>query len=81
MLTMNVPSQTTFHSTIVYTVYIVALAINVSVYPADQEAITYYRKTSSISHTKSKNLNISDLVLQLSLLVPLKSGVKSSMKM
>ena len=40
-----------------------------------------YRKTSSISRTKSPNLNASNLVLQLSLLNPLKPGVKSRMKM
>ena len=40
-----------------------------------------YRKTSGINRTKSKNLNVSNLVLQLSLLNPLKSGVKSRMKM
>ena len=40
-----------------------------------------YRKTSSISHTKSQSLNVSHLVLQLSLPNPLKPGVKSSMKM
>ena len=38
-------------------------------------------KTSCISHTKSQNLNVSHLVLQLSLLNPLKPDVKSSMKM
>ena len=31
-----------------------------------------YRKTSSISRTKSQNLNVSNLVVQLSLLNPLK---------
>ena len=40
-----------------------------------------YRKTSSISSTKSQNLNISNLVLQLPLLNPLKPGDKSRMKM
>ena len=40
-----------------------------------------YRKTSSISHTKSQNLTVSRVVLQLSLPNPLKPGVKSSMKM
>ena len=40
-----------------------------------------YRKTSSISRTKSQNLNVSNLVVQLSLLNPLKPGVKSRMKM
>ena len=40
-----------------------------------------YRKTSSISRTKSQNLNVSNLVLQLSLLNPLKPGVKSRIKM
>ena len=41
---------------------------------------TIYRKTSSIGRTKSQNLNVSNLVLQLSLLNPLKPGVKSRMK-
>ena len=40
-----------------------------------------YRKTSSISRTKSQNLNVSNFVVQLSLLNPLKPGVKSRMKM
>ena len=43
--------------------------------------MTYYCKTSSISHTKSQNLNVSNLFLQLSLLNPLKPGGKSRMKM
>ena len=40
-----------------------------------------YRKTSSISRTKSQNLNVSCILLQLSLLNPLKPGVKLRMKM
>ena len=40
-----------------------------------------YLKTSNISHTKSQNLNDSCLILQLSLPIPLKPGVKSRMKM
>ena len=40
-----------------------------------------YRKTSSKSRTKSQDLNVSNLVLQMYLLNPLKSGVKSRMKM
>ena len=40
-----------------------------------------YRKTSCISRTKSQNLNVSRLVLKLSLPNSLKPGVKSSMKM
>ena len=40
-----------------------------------------YRKISNIRCTKSQNLNDSHLVLQLSLPCPLKSGVKSRMKM
>ena len=43
--------------------------------------IILYRKTSSISHIKSKNLNVSHPVLQLSVPNPLKPGVKSRMKM
>ena len=39
------------------------------------------RKTSSISRTKSPNLNVSCLALQLSLPNPLKPGVKLRMKM
>ena len=59
----------------------------VYLYSGDQVRISYvygkgtYRKTSSISRTKSQNLNASRLVLQLSLHNPLKPGVKSSMKM
>ena len=40
-----------------------------------------YRKISKISGTKSQNLNVSCLVLQVSLCNLLKSGVKSTMKM
>ena len=40
-----------------------------------------YCKISKIMHTKSQNLNVSRLVLQLSLPSPLKPGVKSRMKM
>ena len=40
-----------------------------------------YRKTSSIIRTKSQNLNVSYLVLQLSLPNPLKPGVQLRMKM
>ena len=38
-------------------------------------------QTSNIRHTKSQNLNVSRLVLQLSLPNPMKSGVKSRIKM
>ena len=40
-----------------------------------------YRKTSSISHTKSLSLNVSCIFLQLPSLNPLKPGVKLRMKM
>ena len=40
-----------------------------------------YRKTSSISRTKSQNPNVSCILLQLSSLNPLKPGVKLRMKM
>ena len=41
----------------------------------------YYSQTSKRSCTKSQHLNVSHLVLQLSLPNPLKPGVKSRMKM
>ena len=44
-------------------------------------ACSYYRKTSSINRTKSQNLNVSCIPLQLSSLNPLKPGVKLRMKM
>ena len=40
-----------------------------------------YRKISNIRRTKSPNLTVSRLVLQLSLPNPMKPGVKSRMKM
>ena len=40
-----------------------------------------YRKTSSISRTKSQNLNVSCLLLQWSLPNPLKPDVKFRMEM
>ena len=42
---------------------------------------TDYRKTFSIRLNELQHLNVSRLVLQLSLLNPLKPGVKSRMKM
>ena len=42
---------------------------------------TTYRQISNIRCTKSQNLNVSHLVLQLSLGIILKPGVKSRMKM
>ena len=47
----------------------------------NRDTTVYYRKISNISRTKSQNLNDSRIVLQLSLPNPLKSGVKSRMKM
>ena len=41
----------------------------------------HYRQISNISRTKYQNLNVSLLVLQLSLRNPSKPGVKSRMKM
>ena len=43
-------------------------------------AVKYDRKASSISRTKSPNLNVSHLVLQLSLPNPLKPNVKLRME-
>ena len=45
------------------------------------EQVLYCRKTSSISCTKSQNLNVSCILLQLSSLNPLKPDVKLRMKM
>ena len=42
---------------------------------------SYNRKTFDISRTKSQNLNVSHILLQLSSLNPLKPGVKLRMKM
>ena len=44
------------------------------------DKIDIYCQTTSIRHTKSKNLNVSHLVLQLSLPNPLKPGGKLRMK-
>ena len=41
----------------------------------------WYRKTSSIGRTKSQNLNVYCILLQLSSLNPLKPAVKLRMKM
>ena len=46
-----------------------------------QQVSKKYCQTSNISHTKSKNLNVSRLVMQLSLPNPLKPCVKPRMKM
>ena len=47
----------------------------------DLSGLATYCKTSSISQTKSQNLNASCILLQFSLLSPLKPGVKLRMKM
>ena len=47
----------------------------------EQVSDPYYRQISNIRHTKSPNLNVFRLVLQLSLPNPLKPGVQSRMKM
>ena len=54
-----------------------------SVHAWKRQSITYRgnRQISDISHTKSQTLNVSCLVLQLSLSDPLKPGIKSRMKM
>ena len=43
-------------------------------------SVSKHRQTSNIWRTKSLNLNVSHLVLQLSLFNPLKPGVKSRTK-
>ena len=48
---------------------------------ASVATVLTYRKISNISHTKFQDLNVSRLVLSLSLSNPLKPGVKSRMKM
>ena len=47
----------------------------------NRDQLNEYCQTSSITHTKSQNSNVSHLDLQLSLANPLKPGVKSRMKM
>ena len=47
----------------------------------EQSAKGVYRKISNIRRTKSSHLNVSRLVLQLSLPNRMKPGVKSRMKM
>ena len=49
--------------------------------PTPGEPNHWYRKISNISRAKSPNLNVSRLVLQMSLPNPTKPGVKSRMKM
>ena len=44
-------------------------------------AIDTYRQTFDIKRIKSRNLNVSRLVLKFTLLNPLKPGFKSRMKM
>ena len=47
----------------------------------DLKIMKTYRKVSNIGRTKYQNLNVSRLVLQLSLPIPLKPGLKSGKKM
>ena len=51
------------------------------IYTGKSDEKNTYHKTSSIRRTKFQNLNVSHLVLQLSLPNPLKQGVKKIMKM
>ena len=55
--------------------------IVVRIWMSEQFIDFCYCQTSIIKRTKSQNLNVSRLVWQLSLSNPLKSGVKSRMKM
>ena len=54
---------------------------NLSSYLNETPAEVYYREISKIRHPKFQNLNVSRLVLQLSLPNPLTTGIKSRMKM
>ena len=60
--------------------YLSTFDVNVSIYIIQHDWNTY-RKVSNIRRTKSSKLNVSRLVLQLSLPNPMKPGVKSRMKM
>ena len=65
-----------------FTIHARQCIISVEYRPLRQQQMTNtYRQTSQISRTKSQNLNLSRLVLRLSLPNPLKPGVKSRMKM
>ena len=44
-------------------------------------SIINYRQTSDVTRTKSQNLNVSRLILQLSLPSPLNLSVESKMKL
>ena len=50
-------------------------------YEGNQPVKSAYREISNIRRTKSQNLNVARLALQLSLCKLLKSGVKTRMKM
>ena len=65
----------------VYMCYTTDTAYDCPPHMRDNKPVCIYRKTSSISRTKSQNLNVSCILLQLSLLNPLKPGVKLRMKM
>ena len=49
--------------------------------PVERRGTHYYRKISKIRRNESPNINVSHLVLQLSLPNPMKPGVESRMKM
>ena len=55
--------------------FVLPILIMLAIYQAKK-----YRQTNDIRHTKSQNLNVSHLVLQLSLPNPWKPGVKSDNK-
>ena len=61
--------------------YCVGNLLSLQSYFILESLFAYYRKTSSISRTKSQSLNVSCILLQVSSLNPLKPGVKLIMKM
>ena len=67
------------HSLLYYLILVKAsLCVEWSIFKVP---VIIYRKISDIRRIKSPNLNVPRLVLQLSLLNPVKPGVKSRMKM
>ena len=74
----NIASNTKTYMKTLLEIYLFSMYIHVYI---ASSFFANYRKTFSISRTKSQNLTLSRVVLQFSLPNPLKPGVKSSTKM
>ena len=80
----NTSSSVALHKSCYNIVYTLELVLHEAIIPVSSSIVLgkwVYHQTSNINHTKSYNINVSHLVLQLCLPNPFKPGVESRMKM